>query len=269
MAHARLVIAGCGGRMGRALIQAAVESPRSELVAGFERPGAASVGADLGLLAAGDPVGVSATDDAAAAIAKADVLIDFSTAAAALEHMRLVAEKGRAAVIGATGFSAEAEAEIERLSRTTPIVKASNFSLGVALLAAYVEDAARRLSDEFDIEIFEAHHRAKVDAPSGTALTLGVAAAKGRDVPLNDRAVRVRDGLTGPRRAGDIGFAVSRGGGIIGDHDVSFISGAEVLTLSHRALDRSLFAKGALAAALWVHGKPAGLYGMREVLGLS
>ncbi|MBY0420972.1 MAG: 4-hydroxy-tetrahydrodipicolinate reductase, partial [Parvularculaceae bacterium] len=204
-----------------------------------------------------------------ALLARGDVLIDFTTPAATLEHLRAAAERGIAAIVGTTGFSEADEAAIAAHATAIPIVKASNFSLGVALVAALVEEAARRLGDDFDIEIAEIHHRHKVDAPSGTALMLGAAAARGRGVPLRDRSVRVRDGITGPRRAGDIGFSVRRGGGVIGDHEVSFVSSEEMITLSHRALDRGLFAKGAVAAALWAHGRKPGLYSVRDVLGLA
>lgn len=269
MPNTRLAISGCAGRMGRALLREAVKNPRTDIAGGVERADDASLGADLGVLAGVAPVGLVVEADPSAALARADVLIAFSTPAASLAHARLAADRGLAIVLGTTGFSPAEDGAIESLARTAPVVRASNFSLGVTLLSALVEETARRLSDDFDIEIFEAHHRDKVDAPSGTALALGEAAARGRDVPLKDRAVRIRDGMTGPRRAGDIGFSVRRGGGMIGDHEVAFISGEEMISLSHRALDRGLFAKGAIAAAIWAKGRRPGLYGMRDVLGLD
>ena len=269
MPNVRIAVSGAAGRMGRALLREIARNPRTDLAGGVERADDASVGADLGLLAGLAPAGLVVETDPAGPLSRADALVVFSTPAATLVHAKLAAERGLAVVVGTTGLSPADEAGIAALARTAPIVKSSNFSLGVALLAALVEETARRLSDDFDIEIFEAHHRDKVDAPSGTALTLGEAAARGRDAPLKDRCVRQRDGVTGPRRAGDIGFAVRRGGGLIGDHEVAFISGEEMLTLSHRALDRGLFARGAVAAALFAHGRRHGLYGMRDVLGLD
>lgn len=268
MSNVRLLIAGCAGRMGRALLKEALANPRTDLAGGLEQKGAAALGADLGLLAGLAPVGLLAGDRLEPALAHADVLIDFSAAAAAATHARAAAAHGRPVVLGVTGLTPEDEAEVAVAAKSVPVVRASNFSLGVALVAALVEEAARRLHDDFDIEIVETHHRDKVDAPSGTALALGEAAARGRGIALSHRAVRTRDGQTGPRHAGDIGFAVRRGGGVIGDHEVSFMSGEEIVTLSHRALDRSLFARGAVAAAIWAHGKKPGLYDMRDVLGL-
>ncbi|MET0547559.1 MAG: 4-hydroxy-tetrahydrodipicolinate reductase, partial [Caulobacterales bacterium] len=179
-----------------------------------------------------------------------------------------LAGSGLAFVIGATGFEAEHEAEIAEAAKKSAILKSGNMSLGVNLLAALARQAAARLGEDWDIEIYEAHHRRKVDAPSGTALLLGHAAAEGRGVDLNAAKIPARDGLTGPRPKGGIGFAVVRGGGIVGDHDVAFVSDSEIVKLSHHAADRSIFAKGALAAARWVHGKPPGLYSMAQVLGV-
>ncbi len=269
MPNIRIVISGCAGKMGRALLRETAKNPRTDIAGGVERPDDPSIGADVGLLAGLPAAGIMVTADPLPLFARAEALVAFSTPDASLTQARAAADRGLAIVIGTTGFSAGEEAEIAALARAAPVVKASNFSLGVTLLAGLVEETARRLSDDFDIEVFEAHHRDKIDAPSGTALTLAEAAARGRDTPLKDRAVRVRDGVVGPRRAGDIGFAVRRGGGLIGDHEVAFISGEEMITLSHRALDRGLFAKGAIAAALWASGRKPGLYGMRDVLGLD
>jgi 4-hydroxy-tetrahydrodipicolinate reductase len=257
-----IAIAGAAGRMGRALIAAAAANPKLRIAGGTERAGSPSIGQDLGALAALSPLGASVSTDASAIAA--DVWIDFTTPAATLAA--LAATPARAAIIGTTGLSESDDAAIREAAKAKAIVRSGNFSLGVNLLAALVEQAAQRLGPEWDIEITEAHHRRKVDAPSGTALMLGDAAAAGRGVALTDKRLAPRDGVTGARPEGGIGFAVIRGGGIIGKHDVAFASEREVLTLSHQALDRALFADGALAAALWAAGKPPGLYSMRDVL---
>jgi 4-hydroxy-tetrahydrodipicolinate reductase len=250
-----IAIAGVAGRMGSALTRAAGADARFRVVGGTERGGAAC----------GD-VGFPVSDSAASAAAQADVWIDFTAPAATLEALdALVGTKVRAAIIGTTGFSADEEARIGERAKRIAIVRSGNFSLGVNLLAALVEQVAGKLGPAWDIEISEAHHRRKLDAPSGTALLLGDAATKGRGTTL--AAVR-RDDARGARPEGSIGFAVTRGGGIIGKHEVMFASEREVLTLSHEALDRAVFADGALAAAFWAADKPAGLYSMRDVLGL-
>lgn len=261
-----LAIAGASGRMGRALLQAAARDARFRIVGGAVRQGSPALGIDLGVLAGGVALDVPATHDARAASAPADVWIDFTSPDATEDAIATIASK--AAVIGTTGLSAAQDDRIARAAERIPIVKAGNFSLGVTLLAALVEDAARRLGPAWDIEIAEAHHRRKVDAPSGTALMLGEAAARGRGSSLNALRLPAREGVTGARRDGGIGFSVTRGGGIVGEHDVRFAAEREVLTLSHQALDRALFADGALAAAAWIVGQPPGLYSMRNVLGL-
>lgn len=248
----RLGVAGADGRMGRAV--AAVAQGRADVVvaARFDR------GPGEGLVSRG------------AALAASQVVIDFTTGAASADLAMAAAKAGGVAlVIGSTGFTAEEEAAIAEAAKSVPIVKAGNYSLGVNMLMGLVRQAAAKLGPEFDIEVYEAHHRRKVDAPSGTALMLGEAAAEGRGVRLTDAAVRVRDGITGAREEGSIGFSVVRGGGIVGEHSVIFAGEEEVLTLSHSARDRSLFARGAVAAAAWVAGRPAGLYDMQDVLGLS
>lgn len=260
-----IAIAGAAGRMGRALIRAASADDRFRIVGGAVRPDSSSVGADIGSLAGGQALGVAATDDVRSASSGADVWIDFTSPAPTLAALTL--SRARAAVVGATGFSPEEDAAISAVAQRLPIVRSGNFSLGVNLLAALVEQAAQRLGPEWDIEITEAHHRRKADAPSGTALLLGQAAAHGRGVSGVDAFVTSR-ATTGPRKEGSIGFSVIRGGGIVGEHDVRFIAEREVLTLSHLALDRAVFADGALAAALWIADKPPGLYSMRDVLGL-
>lgn len=206
-----------------------------------------------------------------AALAAADIVIDFTTPSASAALATLCAARGGPSLIlGATGFDEAQVATIAAASARIAIVRAGNFSLGLNMLMGFVEQAARQLGpDAYDIEIFEAHHRRKVDAPSGAALMLGAAAAKGRDVALADVAKRGRDGITGARPTGEIGFSVMRGGGIVGEHSVTFAADDEVLTLSHSAHDRSLFARGALAATHWIAGRPAGEYSMRDVLGFS
>lgn len=263
-----IAIAGALGFMGRELIKLISAADDLKLVGGVDRPDSSDIGQDLGPLIGLKPQGALLRASAFEAAQGADVLIDFSIGKAAAQAATALAGKRVSLVIGATGFEPAHEAAILEAAKTTAILKSGNMSLGVNLLAALTRQAAARLGEDWDIEIFEAHHRRKVDAPSGTALLLGRAAAEGRKVDLNDKKVAARDGQTGARKPGDIGFAVVRGGGIVGDHDVSFITDEESITLSHHASNRAIFAKGALAAARWVKGKPAGLYSMADVLGL-
>ena len=251
----RIAIAGALGRMGRQMAEAVQADPRLALVARFHRPG--SVGDGL----------VDRED----ALAVADVVIDFTTPAASAELARFCANRGSPAlVIGSTGFDTGELAAVADAATTVPIVRSGSFSLGLNMLVGLVERAARALdAGDWDAEIFEAHHRHKVDAPSGTALMLGQAVAGGRGVDLDSVAKRVRDGVTGARPAGEIGFAVTRGGSIVGEHSVSFCAEGEIVTLSHAAGDRIMFASGAIAAALWVAGRPPGEYDMRDVLGFG
>jgi 4-hydroxy-tetrahydrodipicolinate reductase len=266
MARTSILVAGAGGRMGRAVVAEILRTPGASLAGGFERPGGPDIGKDIGVLAGLDALGLSVEDAAERGLARAGALIDFTAPEASVQNARAAAAKGVAHVIGTTGFSAADEAAIADAAKTIPIVKSGNMSVGVNVLTALVEAAAKALSDDYDIEIFEAHHRAKVDAPSGTALMLGAAAARGRGVDFADK--RASGERQGERKTGDIGFSVLRGGGIVGDHRVSFAGMQEVITLSHSAIDRGLFAKGAVAAARWAIGKPPGLYSMRDVLGL-
>jgi 4-hydroxy-tetrahydrodipicolinate reductase len=255
----RLIIAGAAGRMGKALIDAASIDAGMKVVAGTER-------ADVSR--GPTPFPVEADPMAAAAIG-ADVWIDFTTPAATLNALPHLAQAGiKAAVLGATGFTPEQQEQVNAAAAKLAIVQSGNFSLGVALLCALVERAAASLDQAWDIEILETHHRHKQDAPSGTALMLGKAAAVGRGQTLSDLQLPPHFGQSGPRQEGGIGFAVVRGGGVIGAHSAMFASAHETLTLSHEALDRGVFASGALAAARWVHQRPAGLYGIRDVLGL-
>jgi 4-hydroxy-tetrahydrodipicolinate reductase len=234
-----------------------------------ESPGAAAIGRDAGELAGLGNNGVPVVSDAEPLLAKADGLLDFTAPAATVAFAKLAARHARVHVIGTTGCSKEDEAVIADAAKRAPIVKSGNMSLGVNVLAALVKRVARTLDPAFDIEILEMHHSKKVDAPSGTALLLGRAAAEGRGIELAQHAVKSRDGHTGARRAGDIGFAALRGGTVVGDHSVIFAGPSERLELTHRAEDRMIFARGALAAALWARGQKPGLYSMADVLGLS
>lgn len=265
----RILINGAAGRMGRALIAETLATSGAALVGGLEKAGHADAGRDLGAMVGVENLRIAVETDAAQALKRADVAIDFTAPAPGLALARASADAGVALVIGTTGFSAGEEAEIAALAKRVAIVKSGNMSLGVNLLANLVREAARRLGPDYDIEIVEAHHRAKVDAPSGTALMLGAAAAEGRGIDLSANAVRARDGITGARPEGKIGFSSVRGGGLVGDHEVMFAGAGEVIALSHRAIDRSLFARGALAAALWSASRKAGLYSMADVLSLT
>jgi len=240
--------------MGQAVAAAVEADPALTLIARFDRPDAAGEGL------------VSAAE----ALAAVDVVIDFTNPGASADLAALAAARGVALVIGATGWSEPDLRHVAEAARRIPIVRAGNFSLGLNMLMGLVARVARALPAEaYDIEIFEAHHRHKVDAPSGTALMLGEAAAKGRGVGLANSSRRARDGITGERPVGEIGFSVLRGGGIVGEHSVTFAAEDEILTLSHSARDRSLFARGAVAAARWVAGRPPGQYDMQDVLGLK
>lgn len=269
MSNVRMLVAGAAGKMGRAVITQALATPGVAIAGGFERSGHPAIGRDLGPLTGLDSLGVAVEESAEKSIRRADALIDFTAPSASLENVRIAAGAGIPVVIGTTGFAAHEDAEIAALAAKIAIVKSGNMSLGVNLLAGLVREAAARLGPEYDIEIVEAHHRAKIDAPSGTALMLARAAADGRGVEVDAASVRTRDGVIGERPSGAIGFAVVRGGGIIGDHEVMFAGPDEVISLSHRAIDRGLFAKGAIAAAKWAIGKPPGLYSMADVLGFS
>jgi 4-hydroxy-tetrahydrodipicolinate reductase len=268
MSDMRLVVAGAAGRMGRAVIRAIAETEGAVLVAALDAPGGA-IGQDSGELAGLGRNGVAVSADAPAALAAADGVIDFTIPAATLALADESAGRGLVHVIGTTGFGPADEKAIATAAARAAIVKSGNMSQGVNLLAALVKQVARTLGDEFDIEIVEMHHNRKIDAPSGTALLLGTAAAAGRDVDLAARSVRVRDGHTGARKRGDIGFAALRGGTVVGEHSVIFAGPHERIELAHRAEDRMIFARGAIKAALWARGRKPGLYGMADVLGLT
>jgi 4-hydroxy-tetrahydrodipicolinate reductase len=265
----RLAVVGAAGRMGRMLLQTIPDTLGVRLSGALESANSPIIGQDSGTLIGADPNGVIVGAEPEPILERCDVLIDFSSPSSTVALASLTARAGVAHVIGTTGLSEGDLEAIAEAARRTVIVRSGNMSLGVNLLAALVERAARALGPAWDAEIVEMHHRLKVDAPSGTALLLGEAAARGRGVNLSEHSARGRDGLTGPRKAGDIGFASLRGGTVIGDHSVIFAGVGERIEFSHRAEDRGVFARGALAAALWTRGRAPGLYSMADVLGLS
>lgn len=265
----KLAIAGAAGRMGRELARIVCATEGCTLAGGIEAAGSPMLGTDYGELIGVGKLGVTISADAPAVLADVDGIIDFTIPAATLSLLKLTTQHTKIHVIGTTGIDAAGDALIAEAARATTILKTGNFSLGVNLLSALVKRAAAALGEEFDIEILEMHHRAKVDAPSGTALLLGQAAAAGRAVSLAEKSVRVRDGHTGARHDGDIGFASLRGGSVVGDHTVMFAGLGERLELRHVAESRELFARGAVKAAVWAKGKPPGLYSMMDVLGLN
>jgi len=265
----RVVIAGAGGRMGRALIHAVTATEGLALGGAVEASSSAVIGRDSGELAGLGPNGIKVTSDVAAALKDADGLIEFTIPAATLALAELTAAAGKVHIIGTTGHSAAEEAAIAKAASGAAIVKSGNMSLGLNLLVALTKRVAKTLNDDYDIEIVEMHHNKKIDAPSGTALMLGRAAAEGRGINLAQHSARGRDGVTGARNSGDIGFASLRGGTVVGEHSVVFAGPAERVELTHRAEDRMIFARGALHAALWARGKKPGLYTMADVLGLA
>jgi 4-hydroxy-tetrahydrodipicolinate reductase len=269
MSDMRLVVAGAAGRMGRMLTQAICATPGLTVAGALERARSPALGQDAGELAGVGRLGVALSDDPLATLVKADGVIDFTAPAATIELAAIAAQARIVHVIGTTGLGADDLAKIDAAGRHAAIVRSGNMSLGVNLLVGLVKQVARTLGPEYDIEIVEMHHRMKIDAPSGTALMLGEAAAAGRNIKLADHSARGRDGVTGARRDGDIGFASLRGGGVIGEHTAIFAGPGERIELTHRAEDRSLFARGAVRAALWARGKKPGVYSMADVLGLS
>ena len=269
MADMRLVIAGAGGRMGRTLVHAASEMSGMRVVGALEHASSPLLGQDAGALAGLPQSGVALSSEVEPLLGNADAIIDFTIPAASASLAERAARARCAHIIGTTGLSAAEEARIAAAASETAIVKSGNMSLGVNLLAALVRQVARTLDQDFDIEIVEMHHNKKIDAPSGTALLLGEAAAQGRGVSLKTHAQRGRDGHTGARPAGHIGFASLRGGSVVGEHNVIFAGPAERIELAHKAEDRMIFARGALKAALWARGRKPGLYSMADVLGLT
>jgi 4-hydroxy-tetrahydrodipicolinate reductase len=269
MAEMRLIIAGAGGRMGRTLIKAIADSKDFTLAGALEDARSPLIGWDAGQLAGIGENGTKLTGDAAKLIGEADGIIDFTAPEATLVLAALAARTGKVHIIGTTGLSVGDDGKIKDAAKSAVIVQSGNMSLGVNLLAALTKRVAKTLDAAFDIEILEMHHNQKIDAPSGTALMLGRAAAEGRGIDLDKSAVRSRDGHTGARRSGDIGFATLRGGNVVGEHTVMFVGPAERIELVHKAQDRMLFASGALHAALWAQRQKPGLYSMMDVLGLK
>jgi 4-hydroxy-tetrahydrodipicolinate reductase len=268
MSDMRLIVAGAGGRMGRALTRVIAETPGAVVAGALEAPGSELLGKDAGTLAGLPANGVLLSADLWSMSAEADGILDFTVPGATIANVAIAAQRGLVHIIGTTGLSASDEAVIKSVTSRAIVVKSGNMSLGVNLLAALVKRVAQSLDEGFDIEILEMHHRAKVDAPSGTALMLGEAAAAGRGIALDQNSARGRDGITGPRKPGDIGFASLRGGSVTGDHSVIFAGAMERIELTHRAEDRTMFAQGAIKAALWARHQKPGFYSMTDVLGL-
>jgi 4-hydroxy-tetrahydrodipicolinate reductase len=268
MSDMRLIVAGAGGRMGRTLVKAISETPGLRLAGATEGEGSPLLGQDSGVLAGLPPNRVPVTSEVRPLTLAADAIMDFTVPAATVKLTALAAETKIAHIIGTTGMSAADDTIVAEAAKKTAIVKSGNMSLGVNLLAVLTRKVAAALDEEFDIEIFEMHHNKKIDAPSGTALLFGAAAAEGRKISLKERSARGRDGHTGARKPGDIGFASLRGGTVAGEHHVIFAGPAERIELHHKAEDRMIFARGALKAALWARGRDPGLYSMLDVLGL-
>ncbi|WP_435104405.1 4-hydroxy-tetrahydrodipicolinate reductase [Arhodomonas sp. AD133] len=265
----RIGIVGAAGRMGGNLVQATLNNEATELAAAVDRPGSSLIGSDVGELVGGGRMGVALTADLAAAAADFDVLIDFTLPDATEENLKVCREAGRAIVIGTTGHSPEQRQRIEDAARQIPVVFAPNYSAGVNLSLRLIELAARALGDDFDVEVIEAHHRHKVDAPSGTAMQMGKVLAGALERDLDECAVYGREGHTGERDRRTIGFETIRGGDIVGEHTVMFAGLGERIEITHRASSRMTFASGAVRAAAWVAQRPAGLYDMTHVLGLA
>jgi 4-hydroxy-tetrahydrodipicolinate reductase len=264
-----IVVTGASGRMGRMLIDIVNASDRANLAGALERPGHAWIGQDLGKAMGGTATGVTVSDDPLETISRAHAVLDFTAPAATVEFAALAAQARCVHVIGTTGFADDDLAKLAAAARHATVIRAGNMSLGVNLLVQLTKKVAAALDDDYDIEVIETHHNQKVDAPSGTALMLGQAAADGRGVSLDQTADRGRDGITGARTKGDIGFSAIRGGDIVGEHDVMFAAAGERIILRHVASDRAVFARGALKAALWGQGRKPGAYDMMDVLGLK
>ena len=265
----KVVVTGASGRMGQTLINLIAKSDKLELVGALERPNHEWIGKDIGLAMGGSKLDVVVSEDPIEVIANAEAVIDFTTPSATIEFSKFAAQARAIHIIGTTGFSEKELEKIKAASFHSVVVRAGNMSLGVNLLVALTRKVAAALDEEFDVEIIEQHHKHKVDSPSGTALMLGEAAADGRGMRLADNAVKGRDGITGARKKGSIGFASIRGGDIVGKHDVLFASNGEQLILSHNATDRNIFARGALKAVIWGRDKQPGQYDMMDVLGLN
>ena len=265
-----VVIAGAAGRMGQALIRAVLATEGLKIGSALERPGSEAIGKDVGALIGGDPIGVTVTDDTDSALEAAEVILDFTTPATSVALAGQAAARSMIHVIGTTGCSAEDELALHEAAESGAcIVKAGNFSLGVNLLVELTKKAAAVLGPDWDAEVLEMHHNRKVDAPSGTAIMLGKAVAEARQTDFDAEAVYAREGHTGAREPGTIGFATLRGGNVIGEHSVYLVGPNERIELTHKAQDRALFADGAVRAALWARNKPKGYYSMADVLGLA
>lgn len=268
MKECRIGVVGAGGRMGRLLLRLAATTPGFALAAGSERQGSPDLGKDLGALAGMEPLGLTLGDDAKKVFAASDAVLDFTIPEASLAHAKLAASSGTAHVIGTTGIDEAGRKALANAAMKAPIVFAPNMSLGVNLLAEMVAKVAKALDPSWDIEIVEMHHHHKIDAPSGTALLFGRAAAAGRGIDLEKTSERGRDGITGARKKGTIGFSALRGGDVVGEHTVIFAGQGERIELAHKATSREIFARGAFAAARWAAGRKPGLYSMKDVLGL-
>ncbi len=265
----KIAVMGISGRMGQMLLRAVDEAPKASLIGATEHPGHAWIGQDLGEAMGMAPRGIIVQDAPLEALQHAHALLDFTTPEATMANAEIAAQVRAAHVIGTTGLSEENLAFLEAASRHAPIIRSGNFSLGVNLLTVLTRKIAAALDEDFDIEVVEMHHRHKVDAPSGTALMLGEAAAGGRGRDLSEIRDLAREGITGERQAGHIGFAALRGGDVVGEHEVIFAGAGERISLKHIASDRMLFARGALKAALWGHGQKPGQYSMLDVLGMQ
>jgi 4-hydroxy-tetrahydrodipicolinate reductase len=265
----KIAIAGAGGRMGRELARIVHDTPGCVLAGGLEAKGSAYVGMDYGNLFGQPSVKVKITDDAAALMPIIDGIIDFTIPSATLDLIKHTTGNGKVHVIGTTGFEAPGEATIAMAGEKARIIKSGNYSLGINLMQGMLRKVAAVLGNDYDAEVLEMHHRHKIDAPSGTALMLGQAVADGRKVDLKAKSVRSRDGHTGARKPGDIGFATLRGGSVVGDHTVMFASDSERIEFTHKAQSREMFARGAVRACLWAQKKPPGFYDMQDVLGLK
>lgn len=269
MTNIRIAVTGAAGRMGRTFLRTVLESPGCELAGATEHTGSDAIGQDAGELAGLKPLGLTVTDDPLELFARSDAILDFTIPQATIDHAALAAQARIVHVIGTTGLSPEDHEKLAAAARHATIIQSGNMSLGVNLLAALTRQVAQKLDEDWDIEIVEMHHRHKVDAPSGTAILLGEAAAAGREVTLADVRDSGRDGHTGARKRGDIGFAALRGGNVVGEHEVIFAADNERIVLKHIATDRALFARGAIKAALWGQGKGPGLFSMADVLDLN
>lgn len=265
----KIGIIGVAGRMGRTLIREVMESESCQLAGGIARKNSEYTGKDLGALINEENIGITVTDDVNKLIEQSDVIIDFTSPSSTMKYAEIASNSEKAHIIGTTGLSEDDLSKLKKLANNTVIVQAPNMSVGVNLLLDLVEQTAEKLDDSYDIEIVEMHHKNKVDAPSGTALALGKAASDGRGVALADVAEYTREGQTGTRKKGNIGFATLRGGDVVGDHTVIFAAEGERLEITHKASDRKIFARGAIRAALWTKGKKPGFYSMKDVLGIK